>query len=73
MTQPTHPEPVVCCEGKDPLAPDRAKEIASRMCQRGKRVAAYKCSACSFWHVGQALARNLATRRALQRRKGQGA
>lgn len=72
MTQPAKSSPAVCCEGKDPLTAERAKEIASRMCQRGKRVSAYRCSSCAFWHVGQALARSLGTRRALRRREGQG-
>ncbi len=58
-----------CCEGKDAMTAVRAKEVASRMSSRGKRVAPYKCEACGHYHVGRPVARNAATRKRLAMRR----
>jgi hypothetical protein len=41
------------CTGKDPLSPERARQIAKRMTRKhGANVNAYRCRACGQWHVG---------------------
>ncbi len=61
---------LACCEGKDRMTATRAKEVASRMSSRGKRVAPYKCESCGHYHVGRQMARDQVTRKRLAARKG---
>ena len=42
------------CDGKEPMEPRIAREVAKRM--RGRRriaVEAYRCLRCGRWHVGK--------------------
>jgi hypothetical protein len=41
------------CEGKDKLAPEKARQIAARMTRKDRRVEAYHCHVCNTWHVGR--------------------
>ena len=44
----------ICCDGKEPLTFERAREIAARG-RKGMRRAPYHCTHCGAWHLGQSI------------------